>query len=136
MTEPHLEHSIFGGHEDAHDDTRSLSAAGPTGTAPARKPRRRGRRSGCLFIALAIVAAAAFAAYTALRPVVDGFLESNDYPGPGTGEVQVVVNDGDTGRAIGATLEKADVVKTADAYLDGSEPRTRGLPRSSRAATR
>ena len=55
-----------------------------------------------------------------LRPVVDGFLESNDYPGPGTGEVQVVVNDGDTGRAIGATLEKADVVKSAKAYLDAA----------------
>jgi UPF0755 protein len=60
---------------------------------------------------------AAFAAYSVLRPVVDGFLESNDYPGPGTGRVQVVVNEGDTGRAIGATLVKADVVKSAKAFL-------------------
>ena len=71
-------------------------------------------------MALAIVAVAAFAAYTVLRPVVDGFLESDDYPGPGTGEVQIVVNDGDTGSAIGATLEKADVVKSAKAYLDAA----------------
>jgi UPF0755 protein len=75
---------------------------------------------GCLFIAIALVAAAAFAAYTVLRPVVDGLLESNDYPGPGSGEVQVVVNDGDTGRAIGATLEKAGVVKSSKAFLEAA----------------
>ena len=125
MTDPHLEHSIFGGHEDAHeqparDDRRDPQPSGPP--PPPRADRAAGgRRLGCLFVALAIVAVAAFAAYTVLRPVVDGFLESDDYPGPGTGEVQVVVNDGDTGRAIGATLQKADVVKTRQ-----------GLPRRGR----
>jgi UPF0755 protein len=127
MTEPHLEHTIFGGHEDGHEGPHG---AAHTGEQPvrrradrhlsARPKKRRGRRTGCLFVAMAIVAVAAFAAYTVLRPVVDGFLESNDYPGPGTGEVQVVVNDGDTGSAIGATLEKADVVKSAGAYLDAA----------------
>jgi UPF0755 protein len=120
MTEPHLEHSIFGGHEDAHEVEQPQVRTRAERRHTARPKRRRGRRSGCLFIALAIVAVAAFAAYTVLRPVVDGFLESNDYPGPGTGEVQVVVNDGDTGSAIGATLEKADVVKSAGAYLDAA----------------
>ena len=39
MTDPHLEHSIFGGHEDAHEAAASRrSAAGPTGVArPARR---------------------------------------------------------------------------------------------------
>ena len=73
-----------------------------------------------------IVAVAAFAAYTVLRPVVDGFLESDDYPGPGTGEVQIVVNDGDTGSAIGATLEKADVVKSAERLPRRSSRRLAG----------
>ena len=36
---------------------------------------------------------------------------SNDYTGPGAGEVQVTVNDGDSGRSIGVSLQKADVVK-------------------------
>jgi UPF0755 protein len=129
MTEPHLEHSIFGGHEDAHDGPHEGQPAVHRRAdrhRTARLPRRRsGRRMGCLFVALAVVAVAAFAAYTVLRPVVDGFLESNDYPGPGTGEVQIVVNDGDTGRTIGATLEKADVVKSAKAYLDAAAADTR-----------
>ena len=89
MTEPHLEHSIFGGHHE-HDEVRSRSDV-----RRRRRPRRRGRRFGTLLVALAVVAVAAVAAYTVLRPVVDGFLESNDYPGPGTGSVQVVVKDGD-----------------------------------------
>ncbi|SDP05741.1 UPF0755 protein [Pedococcus dokdonensis] len=119
MTDPHLEHSIFGGHEDAREgqpQARTRAERRRT-TRPAK---RRGRRSGCLFVALAVVALAAFAAYTVLRPVVDGFLESDDYPGPGTGEVQIVVNDGDTGSAIGRTLEKAGVVKSSSAYLDAA----------------
>jgi len=125
MTEPHLEHSIFGGHHDEPVDTDQGSpqtraqAHGRT-TAPPRRRRSRGRRLGILVVALAIVAAAAFAAYTVLRPVVDGFLESNDYPGPGSGSVQVVVNDGDSGRAIGTTLQKAGVVKSAKAFLDAA----------------
>jgi UPF0755 protein len=124
MTEPHLEHSIFG-----HGHPRD--PAGPTrATRRAERPRkRRGRRFGCLLVALVVVAAAAFAAYTVLRPVVDGFLESNDYPGPGSGEVQIAVNDGDTGRAIGATLQKAGVVKTAKAFLDAAatDPRSAAI---------
>lgn len=124
MTDPHLEHSIFGGHEDAHGSRSDVRSRADRRHA-SRRPRRRGRRLGCLFVALAIVAVAAFAAYTVLRPMVDGFLESNDYPGPGTGEVQIVVNDGDTGRTIGATLQKADVVKTAKAYLDAAAADTR-----------
>jgi UPF0755 protein len=127
MTEPHLEHTIFGGHEDVHEGPHGAAHSGEQPLRrradrhlSARPKKRRGRRTGCLFVAMAIVAVAAFAAYTVLRPVVDGFFESNDYPGPGTGEVQIVVNDGDTGSAIGATLEKADVVKSSGAYLDAA----------------
>ena len=122
MTEPHLEHSIFGGqHDDAHevheDATERPRSRARQRSRPARK---RGRRRGILVVALVLVALAGFAAYTVLRPVLDGFLESNDYAGPGVGQVEVVVNDGDTGRAIGTTLEKADVVKSAKAFLDAA----------------
>jgi UPF0755 protein len=120
MTEPHLEHSIFGGHQDDDDDRRGEVRSRAEARRQRRTPRRRGRRFGILVVALAIVAVAAVAAYTALRPVVDGFLESNDYPGPGSGQVEVVVNDGDSGRAIAQSLQKADVVKTAKAYLDAA----------------
>jgi UPF0755 protein len=120
MTEPHLEHSIFGGHEDTHEAAQPAVRSRADRHRTTRPKRRTGRRMGCLFVALAVVAVAAFAAYTVLRPVVDGFFESKDYPGPGSGEVQIVVNEGDTGSTIGRTLEKADVVKTVGAYLDAA----------------
>ncbi len=41
-----------------------------------------------------------------------------DYPGPGSGQVQVTVAAGDTGDAIGATLTEAGVVATAQAFSD------------------
>ena len=41
---------------------------------------------------------------------------STDYTGNGTGSVQVVVRKGDTGAAIGQTLEKAGVVKSASTF--------------------
>ncbi len=41
-----------------------------------------------------------------------------DYPGPGTGTVEVSVNQGDTGEDIATTLKQADVIATRKAYLD------------------
>ena len=116
MTEPHLEHSIFGRHDEQGREPLTRSEA----RRRHRRTRGRGRRFGVLVVALAIIAVAAVAAYTVLRPVVDGFLESNDYPGPGSGTVEVVVNDGDSGRTIAQSLQKAGVVKTAKAYLDAA----------------
>ena len=52
-------------------------------------------------------------AYTFLRPVIESFLESNDYPGPGTGEVRVTVEPGAGGSAIGRMLAEEDVVRRA-----------------------
>ncbi len=117
--------------------------------APRRRPRRRGRgartarRLLVLFVALALVAAAGFAALSVLRPAVSGLGESNDYAGPGSGSVQVVVNPGDVGRAIGATLERAGVVKSAKAFADAADenpdggniqPGTYSLPRQLKAS--
>ncbi|HET6694618.1 MAG TPA: endolytic transglycosylase MltG [Pedococcus sp.] len=110
MTEPHLEHSIFGAEE--HEGRAARRRA-------ARRPRRRrGRRLIVLVLALAIVGGAVYAAYGVLRPVVAELTASNDFPGPGAGEVQVTVNAGDTGRAIGVTLQKAGVVKTSKAFME------------------
>jgi UPF0755 protein len=39
-----------------------------------------------------------------------------DYPGPGQGETQITVAPGDSGAAIGATLQKGGVVATASAF--------------------
>jgi UPF0755 protein len=119
MTEPHLEHSIFGSHDDDTEPPQTR-AQRRRATRPPRRRARRGRRLGVLVVALALVGAAAFAAYTVLRPVLDGFLESNDYPGPGSGSVTVVVNEGDYPPAMGRALAKAGVVKTREAFVEAA----------------
>ena len=115
MSEPHLEHSIFGADEAEHQVRRRRR----------RPPRRRGRRLLVLLLAVAIVGGAVYAAYGVLRPIVTELTASNDYPGPGAGEVRFTVNDGDSGRAIGVALEKADVVKSSKAFLDAAATDTR-----------
>jgi UPF0755 protein len=121
MTEPHLEHSIFGAEEpDPHHSRRHRP----------RRPRpTRGRRLLVLLLAVAIVGGAVFAAYSVLRPLVTELTASNDYSGPGAGEVQVTVNDGDSGRSIGVSLQKADVVKSSKAFLDAAaeDPRSASI---------
>jgi len=95
----------------------------PASRPPAR-PRRRAprtaRRLVVLLVTLALVAGAGYLAVDFLRPVVGQLRQSNDYPGPGTGSVTVTVQPGDTGRSIGATLEKADVVRSAKAFSDAA----------------
>ncbi len=54
-----------------------------------------------------------------LRPLFSGDSgeqEVTDYPGPGSGSVEVVVNPGDTGNDIAQTLEGANVIATARAF--------------------
>ncbi len=95
---------------------------------PARRGRRRGARAGraarrlaVLVAALALVAVAAFAAFSVLKPMVSGIRESNDYAGPGSGAVEVVVSEGDFAPRIGSTLEQAGVVKSAKAFSDAAK---------------
>ena len=72
---------------------------------------------------LVVVALLAAAVYLALGLLSSGggggtAGRPDDYPGPGHGSVQVTVNKGDTGAAIGRTLEAAGVVGTAKAFQD------------------
>ena len=85
-----------------------------------RRKTRAVRRLLVLLVAVALIGAAAFAAVTVLRPAFSGFGGDTDYPGPGTSQVQVTVNPGDTGRAIAQTLFAAGVVKTAKAFTDAA----------------
>jgi len=45
----------------------------------------------------------------------------SDYPGPGTGSVDISVNQGDTGEDIATTLKEAGVVATRTAFLDAAK---------------
>src|SRR5690625_3568032 len=53
---------------------------------------------------------------------------SSDYPGPGSGAVEVTINSGDSGAKIGEILAEAGVVKTPKAFVDAA------LKNSSQAA--
>ncbi len=134
MKKRHLETSIFG--EPVHDDPSGTDPAGEAEVAPMRRRdesrranRRRvkgRRRFVVLLIALGLVAGGGFVAVKVLLPAYASLTASNDYVGKGSGAVSVVVHKGDTGRIIGATLEKAGVVKTAKAFatVAGENPRS------------
>jgi UPF0755 protein len=91
-----------------------------------RPPPRRGRRLLVLVVTIVLVGAGAYGAWSVLGPTVSGFLSGGqgegdvDYPGPGTGEVQIVVEPGDTGEDIATTLRDNDVTKTRTAYLQAA----------------
>lgn len=124
MKKRHLETSIFG--EPVHDHPTVTHPAGEAEMAPkrrrdesrrARRRRVKGRRRFVvLLIALGLVAGGGFVSIKVLLPAYASLTASNDYVGKGSGAVSVVVHKGDTGRIIGATLEKAGVVKTAKAF--------------------
>ncbi len=82
-----------------------------------------------IVLALAVIGGGVGVAYKVLRPVVEGFLASNDYPGPGTGEVRVTIDAGSNGTAIAQTLADKDVVKSSKAFVDaaGNDPRSAGI---------
>ena len=81
--------------------------------------RRRGRGIAAVLIALALLGGAAYGVVAVLGSLFDrgeATREVVDHPGPGHGSVQVVVDPGDTGAAIGETLETAGVVASAAAF--------------------
>jgi UPF0755 protein len=82
-----------------------------------------------MLFALGLVAGAGVIATLGLAPLVSSLTASNDYTGAGSGAVSVVVHKGDTGRTIGATLEKAGAVKTAKAFVNAArdDPRAASI---------
>ena len=79
-----------------------------------------------LLLTFGLVAGAGVVAFRVLAPLVSSVTASNDYTGNGSGAVSVTVHNGDTGRSVGATLEKAGVVKTAKAFADAAAANPQG----------
>ena len=149
----HLESSIFGDHEETLEHVEETHAAPPMSRRELREQelaaRKRGnRRAGkgasggapkgkpsvfrrlvVIVLALAVIGGGVAVAYKALKPVVEGFLESNDYPGPGTGEIRVTVDQGAGGSAIAKTLADQDVVKSSKAFIEAAnnDPKSAGI---------
>ncbi|KYH44290.1 endolytic transglycosylase MltG [Branchiibius sp. NY16-3462-2] len=111
--------------EDAHLHHPAFSDQDPH----LERSKVRARR-GCLAIllVLALLLAGAFFAVKNLGGSLfsssSSSQESTDYTGNGSGSVQIVVRKGDSGAAIGETLEKAGVVKSAGTFavVAGSTP--------------
>ncbi|TDD68309.1 endolytic transglycosylase MltG [Jiangella aurantiaca] len=97
---------------------------------PRRQRRRRRKRSRfgsfvAVLASLAVIGAVLGGVYyggSAVLNSVDGlFGEPEDYPGPGTGEVPVTIEEGATLRAMGATLVEAGVVASQDAFIAAAD---------------
>jgi UPF0755 protein len=85
-----------------------------------RRRKRRGRRFVVLLAALLVVALGVFAAVKALGPAYRSLTAGDDYKGSGSGSVTVQIEPGQSGRSIGATLEKDGVVKSAGAFASAA----------------
>ena len=110
---------IFG--HDGHDEHPASPASRSRRRAVGKAAKRRKRRRSIIavVIAFALVIAAGYVVVGFIEPLFNGGSSDGkvaDFPGPGTGTVQVVVNPGDTGAKIGATLAKAGVVGTQGAF--------------------
>ncbi|WP_255576539.1 endolytic transglycosylase MltG [Cryobacterium inferilacus] len=87
---------------------------------PAAKKSRRGGW-GCLIVVLVLLglmAGAAFALQGPITQLISSTQGPEDYEGAGSGEVLVMIHDGDTGSDIADTLLEQDVVKSYDAFYD------------------
>jgi UPF0755 protein len=87
---------------------------------PAPRRERKGGW-GCLIVVLVILGlmgAAAFALQGPITQLIASTQEPDDYEGTGSGEVLVMIHEGDTGSDIATTLLGQDVVKSYDAFYD------------------
>jgi UPF0755 protein len=94
-------------------------------------PRHRGRATLAVAVAALALAAAGVALWSGLGAVVSGIIGTGpeDYPGPGRGQAQVEVEQGDSATTIGRALVDADVVASVDAFTAAArvDPRAAGI---------
>ncbi|MHC6592613.1 endolytic transglycosylase MltG [Arthrobacter sp. C152] len=103
------------GHADAGHPLLPGSPEAQAEPRPSKKVRRR-RRLLALFLTLAVFVTAVAVGAQFLKPLLGGGKPS-DYPGPGTGEVQVTVDNGEGTRSVATELENQHVVANADTFL-------------------
>jgi UPF0755 protein len=86
-----------------------------------RKRRQRRRRSGiAVVIALLVLGGAAYAIVQVAGPMISSLGDREtpveDFPGPGTGSVEVTIEAGASGGQMGQTLAEAGVVASSTAF--------------------
>jgi UPF0755 protein len=81
--------------------------------------------------ALVLAGAVAGAWVGLIQPMVASFNQPKDYPGPGTGTVEVRIPDGASGTAIGQVLAERGVVLTVKGFVTAfTRPRVLDPPGS------
>ena len=96
------------------------------GTEPVVGGRRRAarkRRSGCLpmlFVVVLFCAIVAWFARGAISDVKDMLAGPEDYPGPGSGEVVLVIDPGQSVTSMGEELKSLGVVASAKAFVNAA----------------
>ncbi|KRE82768.1 endolytic transglycosylase MltG [Arthrobacter sp. Soil764] len=102
-------------HQDADHGLLPGSSAAQVVPRPSKKVRRR-RRLLALFLTLIVFVAAVAVGAQFLKPLL-GNGKPSDFPGPGTGEVQVTVESGEGTRSVATDLENKRVVANADTFM-------------------
>lgn len=102
-------------HHDADHGLLPGSSAAQVVPRPSKKVRRR-RRLLALFLTLIVFVAAVAVGAQFLKPLL-GNGKPSDFPGPGTGEVQVTVESGEGTRSVATDLENKRVVANADTFM-------------------
>lgn len=101
-------------HQDAGHELLPGSSSAPV-VRPSKKVRRR-RRLLALFLTLAVFVTAVAVGAQFLKPLL-GSGKPSDFPGPGSGEVQVTVASGEGTRSVATELENQRVVANADTFM-------------------
>ncbi|MBM9458815.1 endolytic transglycosylase MltG [Nocardioides sp. zg-536] len=130
---PAADDSVLPGARDEHAPAGAGAAAAPRHAARHRsaKPSRR-RRSGCLpvlVVAVLFIVAVGWIGRGWVADVKDMLSGPEDYPGPGSGEVVLVIDPGQSVTSIGNELAELDVVASGEAFVDAAadNPKSTGI---------
>lgn len=113
-----------------------------------RRRQRRRKNITALVVVVVVLAGIGVAVWKLGMPLIDDLrgtpeVATDDYPGPGQGEVEVTIPAGATGAAMATILVEADVVASTGAFTDafaanpdapGIQPGTYRLQQKMRAA--
>ncbi|QIX26895.1 endolytic transglycosylase MltG [Nocardioides sp. JQ2195] len=112
---------------DTPEETEPAERTTPRRAGGSRRgPARRGGL-GCILVLVVVgllVAGIALLGAKGINWVKDQFGEAEDYTGPGSGSVVVVVDPGDTATDIGRALEESDVVASVEAFTEAAARRS------------
>ncbi|MEJ1114796.1 endolytic transglycosylase MltG [Paenarthrobacter sp. CCNWLY172] len=119
------EHLVDGLHHDEHHHDLIAPVEQTASSKAAVKKARRRRRVLALLITLGVFVAAIAIGAQFLKPLL-GMDKVTDYPGPGTGSVNITVPEGSGPKAVAVALVENKVVADADAFVkeflnDGGE---------------